>query len=122
MAASAASVLPLARDYEFRVGDDFVSVLIAVLLTTLFVWLAARIVVDRSSLVAALLTALVGNFLAFLVWGAVGGIPGLVLAVLAWGLVAALFFRTAWLKGAVIGVVAWLLWFLTNLVLDWLGR
>lgn len=117
-----APFLPLAKEYQISVSDDFVSLLIVLLVTTLFVWLAARIVIDRSSVLAALLTALVGNFLAFLVSGAVGGMPGLILAVLVWGLVAALFFRTAWLKGAVIGVVAWLLWFLTRLLLDWLGN
>lgn len=84
--------------------------LLSLILNTLFVYFAARIVLDRSSLVASLLTALLGTFLAGLVSAALPGVWGIVLAVAVWALVAAFFFRTAWLKGAVIGVVAWLLW------------
>jgi hypothetical protein len=54
------------------------------------------------------------------VWGLVGGIWGLLLAVATWALIAALFFRTRWTKGLIIGVVAWLLWFLVSLLVSWL--
>lgn len=108
----------LSNHREFTVSDGWINFLILLLIEALFIWFAARVVDAPGGYVAAILTALVGNFLAFIVWGAVGGTVGLVLAVLTWGLVAAVFFRTKWLKGAVIGVVAWLIWFLVNLALQ----
>ncbi len=95
----------------------WVDVLIVVLVTALFVYIAARIVAGHASYIAAILTVIVGNFLAFLVWGAVSGTLGLILAILVWGLVAAVFFRTRWLQGAVIGIVAALLWILVRWIL-----
>lgn len=103
--------------FNLEIGRDWVGLLVSLLLTTLFIVLAARIVIDRASFIGALLTALVGNFLAVLVWQAVGGLLGLILALLVWGLVAALFLRTAWLKGVVIGIVAWIIFVLVNLLL-----
>ena len=97
---------------------DWSITLIRWLVTSLFVWLAARIVIDRSSIIAALLTALVANLLAALVDALVDGVLGVILAAVVWALVAALFFRTSWLKGAVIGLVAWVLWLLTKWVLE----
>jgi hypothetical protein len=86
----------------------------AFLVTALFVYIAARIVIDRSGVIAALLTALLANLLAGLVLAWVGfGTLGIILALAVWALVAALFYRTSWLKGAVIGLVAWVLWLLT---------
>ncbi|MES2155824.1 MAG: hypothetical protein V4510_11880 [bacterium] len=95
----------------------WVDVLVTVLITALFVYVAARIVAGHGGFLASIATVLIGNFLAFLIWGAVGGTLGLVLAILAWGLVAAIFFRTRWLQGAVIGVVAALLWLLVRWLL-----
>jgi hypothetical protein len=103
---------------HFHIEDGWVNILILVIIEALFVWLAARIILDRGGFIASIVTAVLGNLFAFLIWGLVSGILGLILAVLAWGLVAAIVFRTAWLKGAVIGVVAWLIWFLVNLALD----
>lgn len=92
--------------------------LVAFLLVALFIYFAARFVIDRSGVIAALLTAFLGTLLAGLVLGAVGGTLGVVLAVIVWALVAAFFFRTSWVKGAIIGVVAWLLWWLTRIVVQ----
>lgn len=108
----------LSSHREFTISDGWVNFVVLLLVEALFIWLAAKIVLEHGGFLASLLTALVGNFLAFLVWGAVGGTLGLVLAVLTWGLIAALFFRTQWLRGAVVGVVAWLIWFLLNLALQ----
>lgn len=108
----------LSNHRDITISDAWVNFLILLVIEALFIWAAAKIVDAPGGFLAAILTALIGNFLAFLVWGAVGGILGLILAVLTWGLIAALFFRTAWLKGAVIGVVAWLIWFLVNLALE----
>ncbi|HET6398925.1 MAG TPA: hypothetical protein VFH47_05170 [Candidatus Thermoplasmatota archaeon] len=90
------------------------SSLAAFLVTALFIYIAARIVIDRSGVIAALLTALVANLLAALVLQVVdNGTLAIILAVVVWALVAALFYRTSWLKGAVIGLVAWVLWLIT---------
>jgi hypothetical protein len=91
--------------------------LLTILLATLFIWLAARLVLDRSSLLAALASAVVSTLLAALIVVAVGGgTLGVVLAILVWALFTALFFRTDWAKGAIIGLVAWVLSFLVDLM------
>ena len=100
-----------AYQFDFELGRDLVGFLVALLITALFIWLAARIVIDRGGLLASILTALVATFLAQLMLVLIPGrIIGLIVAVAVWALVAALFFRTQWLKGAVIGLVAWVLW------------
>ncbi len=103
---------------DFNVSQDVTRFLITWLVTALFIHFAAKIVLDRSSFITALLVALVGSLLAILVGGLVGGTLGLVLAILTWALVCALFYRTGMLKAAVIGVVAWLLF----LLVTWIVR
>lgn len=99
---------------DFDVRGSLVTFLITWLVTALFIHFAAKIVLDRSSFGAALLTALVGSLLAVLVAGLVGGTLGVVLAIATWALVCALFYRTGWLKAAVVGLVAWVLFFLVT--------
>jgi hypothetical protein len=90
--------------------------LLTILLATLFIWLAARLVLDRSSLLAALASAVISTLLAALIVMAVGGgLLGIILAVLVWALCTAAFFRTDWAKGAIIGLVAWVLSLLVDL-------
>lgn len=106
---------------EFDLRGDLTTFLITWVLTALFIHFAARIVLDRSSFLSALLTALIGTLLAILVGGLVGGVLGVILAIVTWALVCALFYRTSWLKAAVIGLVAWVLyavvvWIVTRLV------
>lgn len=92
--------------------------LLTILLATLFIWLAARLVIDRSSLLAALASAVISTLLAALVVALVGGgVLGIVLAILVWALCTAAFFRTDWAKGAIIGLVAWVLSYLVELLL-----
>ena len=92
--------------------------LVSILVTALFIWLAARFVLDRSSLVAALASAVVSTLLAGLVAFLVGGgTLGLILGILVWALCTSAFFRTDWVKGAIIGLVAWVLYFLTGLLI-----
>lgn len=97
-------------------GRGLVVAVIALLVNTAVIYLAARLVIDRSSVFAAIATALLGTFLAALVASAVPGILGIVLAAAVWALVAAFFFRATWVKGAIIGLVAWLLWALIDFV------
>jgi hypothetical protein len=108
--------------HNVELADLWVPTLIAFLLTALFVYIAARVVLDRSSIFAALLTALIGNVLGGLIYLWLGGWLGLILAVLVWSLVAALFFRTGWIKGALIGLVAWVLWLIIQLIGDAIAR
>lgn len=101
---------------EFALRTDLAGFLITWLVTALFIHFAAKIVLDRSSFLAALLTALVGSLLAFLIAGLVGGGLGIILAVVTWALVCALFYRTGWIKAAVVGLVAWVLFVLVKWV------
>jgi hypothetical protein len=103
---------------EFDLQSDVVRFLITWVLTALFIHFAAKIVLDRGGFIAALLVALVGTLLAVFVSGLVGGTLGLVLAIVTWALVCAIFYRTSWLKGAVVGLVAWVLFF----VVSWVVR
>jgi hypothetical protein len=100
----------------------WVAIVVAVLVAGLFVYFAARIVIDRASYAASIATILVGNLVAFAIALVVAGLAGLLLAAAGWALVAAFFFRTRWLKGAVIGLVAWALWILVNLAVAFLIR
>jgi hypothetical protein len=95
---------------EFDVSQDLIRFVVTWVLTALFIHFAARLVLDRSSLLSALLVALIGSVLAVLVGGLVGGNLGLALAVATWALVCAIFYRTSWIKGAIIGLVAWVLY------------
>lgn len=101
---------------EFNVSQDIVRFLITWIVTALFIHFAAKIVTDRSSFIAALLVALLGTFLAILVGGLVGGTLGLILALATWGLICAIVYRTSWLKGLVVGLVAWVLFILVTLL------
>lgn len=94
-------------------GDSWVAFVVAWVLTAIFIHFAARIVLDKSSFLTALLVALLGTLVAGLVFGLVGGTLGLVLSIVTWALICALFYRTGLLKAAVVGLVAWVLFFLT---------
>lgn len=121
-AAGIASVMgggrgsPAMAEFELRGG--WVGAVVTWVVTALFIHFAARIVLDRSSFLTALLVALVGTVLAFLVGGLVGGTLGIVLAVVTWALVCALFYRTGMLKAAVVGVVAWVLYAVTVWIVE----
>jgi uncharacterized membrane protein len=91
--------------------------LVSILVATLFIWFAARLVLDRSSLLAALASAVISTLLAGLIVAYVGGAVGIILAILVWALFTAIFFRTDWAKGAIIGLVAWVLSYLVGLLL-----
>lgn len=96
----------------FEPQGDWLGWLITWIVTAIFIHFAARIVLDRSSFLTALLVALIGTILAVLVGSLVAGTLGLILAIVTWALVCALFYRTGMLKAAVVGVVAWVLYFL----------
>ena len=100
------------------VSDNWVGFVVAWLLTALFIHFAARIVLDKSSFLTALLVALIGTILAGLVFGLVGGTLGLVLSIVTWALVCALFYRTGLVKAAVVGLVAWVLYFVTVWIIN----
>ncbi len=104
---------------HFSVQGSLVGTLVAWLVASLFVYFAARFVIDRSSIIASLLSVLIGSLLAgFVQIGAIAmELPGWAVYALSFAAVAlviAIFFRTNWLKGAIIGVIAALLWVLVN--------
>ncbi len=107
---------------HFSTQGGLVGSLVAWIVASLFVYFAARMVIDRSSLVAALLSTFLGSLLAGVVqvgglrlglpvWAAVG------LAFASVALVIAVFFRTNWSKGAIIGVMAAILWVVTSFLI-----
>ncbi len=107
---------------EFSVQGGLIGSLVAWIVASLFVYFAARIVIDRSSMVAALLSTFLGSLLAGLVQ--IGGgqldLPTwatLSLAFASVALVIAVFFRTQWTKGAIIGIIAALLWVGVNFLI-----
>ncbi len=106
----------------FEVHGGWVGAVVAWLVTALFIHFAAKIVLDRSSFLIALVVALLGTVLAVLVGGLVPGTLGLVLAVVTWALVCALFYRTGLLKAAAVGVVAWVLYFVVVWLLEKLTK
>ena len=109
---------PVANSIHFG-SDVWVPSLVTILITTLFIYFAARIVLDRSSFLAALATAVISTLLAVLVSQlAGGGTLGLILGILVWALVTGAFFRTSMLKAVVIGLVAWALSLLVGLILS----
>ena len=98
----------------FEVQGGWLAALITWVVVSLFIHFAAKIVLDKSSFLTAMLVALIGTILAVLVGGLVGGTLGLVLSIVTWALVCALFYRTGMVKAAVVGLVAWVLFFLTT--------
>ena len=106
---------------DFSLQTTLVASLVSLIVATIFVYVAARIVVDTSSILASIGTAFFGTLLAGLALTYIPGVLGLVAAAAAWALVAAAFFRTKWLKGAVIGLVAWVLWALALWAIDRVG-
>lgn len=105
---------------DFTVSQNLVRFLVTWVVTALFIHFAAKIVLDKSSFLSALLVALLGSVLAVLVGSLVAGTLGLVLAIATWALICALFYRTGWLRAAVVGLVAWVLFFLVTLLIDWI--
>ena len=99
---------------DFTAHGGWLGALVAWVVTALFIHFAARIVLDKSSFLTALAVALLGTLLAFLVVVLVGGPLGIVLGLLAWAVICAVAYRTGILKAAVVGLVAWLLFFLTT--------
>lgn len=105
---------------EFTVAQ-IISTLITILVVALFINWAAGIVTDRRSFGAALIVAVLGSVAAWLVYALLGaGVLGLILAIVVWSLIAAAAFRTRLVKGALIGVVAWILWVLVTLLVEWI--
>lgn len=108
--------------HEFG-ASNWITAIITILVTTLFIYFAAKFVLDRSSFLAALGTALVATFLAEIIMGLVASAfdiaawAVILIGIAVWALVAAFFFRARWIQGAIIGLVAWLLWAIVHWVI-----
>ena len=102
----------------FEPQGGWLALLIVWVVASLFIHFAAKIVLDKSSFLTAMLVALIGTILAGLVGGLVEGTLGLVLAVITWALVCALFYRTGMIKAAVVGLVAWVLYIVTVWIIN----
>lgn len=98
--------------------DWLIGFLIILLVTSIFIYVAAKLTGEGEGFGTAIATALVGSLLYALVLYLIPNNWGLVLAIIVWGAVAAGFYRTRWLKGLLIGLVAWLLASLTLWILS----
>lgn len=101
---------------EFEITSGLVSSIVTILLVSLAIHFGAKTITRDAGFLRAVVVALLGSLFAGIVWAAVGGNLGLILAVAVWALVAAVTYRTSWLGGLVIGVVAWLLWYLVSIL------
>jgi len=111
------------RPFKFEWDQHLlISFIISLLIVGLFVYLAAKLTGESEGYGTALATAFVGNLLAYLVLILISGWLGIVLAIVVWGAVAAGFYRTRWLKGLFIGIVAWLLMALVIWIMDAVAR
>jgi hypothetical protein len=109
--------VPIEETFREWNTSSIVGFLIVLLVTSLFIFVAAKLTGEGEGFGTALATALVGSLLFGLVLFLLPNKVGLVLAVVVWGAVAAGFYRTRWLKGLLIGIVAWLLAYLTLWIL-----
>ncbi|MHB8633466.1 MAG: hypothetical protein ACYDBQ_05780 [Thermoplasmatota archaeon] len=111
-------MLPQARNFGGLYFDatGWVAIVVAILVVALFVHLAAHLVLDRGGFLQALGTTVLGFLLAGVAVTLVAGTWGLVLGLVVWALVAAIVYRTGWLKGAIVGLVAYVL----GLLVQWL--
>jgi hypothetical protein len=102
--------------------EPIITIVITILIEALFINWAARIVADRGGFGRSILVAIIGSIGAGLGWY-FGGLYAVwlawVLLILIWSAVAAAFFRTRLLKGAVIGLVAAVLFILVSLLVEW---
>lgn len=96
-----------------------IGILVAWLVTSAFIHFGAGFVTKRRRFGQAMATAFIGSLLAGLVLIGAGGLGmvGVLLALAAWALVAGAIYRTTWIGGVAIGIMAWLLWWLVNFLL-----
>jgi hypothetical protein len=108
---------------DFTVPDHIITFVVGLLLTALVVHIAASLAVPgKQGYLQAILVAFLGNLLAGLVLIGTGASNlGIFLAAAAWALVAAIVYHTSWLRGAFVGIVAWILWAIIVAVLRALG-
>ena len=107
--------------YGLDTASEVFRFLVLVLALGFFVHLAAKIVIDRSTIAEALVAVVVGLLVAVLVQRLVTvDLLGAILGLVAFIFLVAAVYRVKWLKGAAIGAMAWVLWRVVSLVLDWL--
>jgi hypothetical protein len=97
-------------------ADGLVKFLVTLVVVSLYIYFAAKLTGEKEGFGTAIATAFVGSLLAFLTLALIGGLGGTILAIVVWAAVAAGFYRTRWLKGLLIGLVAWVL----NIAVVWL--
>jgi uncharacterized membrane protein len=107
------------------VPETLISALVTWLLASVVIHLVAKVVMGGSRFVQALLAVLAASVLALLVRFGVQALewPGWVETVLvlgAFSLGLALIYRKSWLRGALLGFIAWLLWLVVSALVDFL--
>jgi len=107
-----------------EVLDFVIGFVVALLIGALGIYVGARVIVDRNDYEYAILTALVGAVVWWVVTGLfglipfVGGFVGAVLGLIAWVYVINARYPGGWGKAIAIGVVAWLAVWVVLVVLE----
>lgn len=92
--------------------SSFLSVVITFIVMTLALWLASKFFAQGEGLKTAAIAVIVASVVAFLISLAdLGEFEWLtrILILAAYSLILAIFYRTAWWLGALMGLVAWIL-------------
>ncbi len=99
---------------EHSIQQDIIGFLLTLLIGAFFVHWSAKLVLDRSSFFSAMLAFFLGTLLASLLRAflapPIGEAAATVAALAGMAAVFAAVYRTKWTKGAIVGVVAWVIW------------
>ena len=108
--------------YGLDSAGEVVRLLIVILALTFFVHISAKMVLDKSNLYEALASVVLGILAYYLVWHIISvPVIALILGLVAFAFIIGLVYRTKkWGKGAAVGGVACVLWYLSGVVLNWI--
>ncbi len=98
--------------------SGLLSTILTILVVSAFIHFGAKSMVGDRGFGRAIFVAVVGSLLAGLIWISIHNTLGLFLGIAAWTLVAAVTYRTSWLRGLGIGVIAWILWAVVSWVVS----
>lgn len=101
--------------------QDIAALILVVLIEALFVHLAALVVLRSSQITRAITVAVVGSILGFLVFALLDEyeVVSYILVSLSWMIVCMTVYRTTWVRAIVVGVLAYVMWIGTKLLVEY---
>ncbi|MBI2078006.1 MAG: hypothetical protein HYT80_06510 [Euryarchaeota archaeon] len=99
---------------------DLLTIVVVILLESLFVHLAAAVALRGPPFRKAIVVAASGSLVAYLLQRLLTAAPtvALVLALFAWLAICASVYKTTWVRALVVGLLAYLLWLGTKLLIE----